>query len=336
MNTKLFGTLDHTPVYAHTLTSGKTTVTIIDYGARIQSLIYDGVSTVCGFSDMAGYLADQNYHGSIVGRYANRIAKGKFSLNGKDYTLACNETARGGHLHGGNVGFSCRLFTLTDFSDNSLTYSLFSPDGEEGYPGNLTLSVKYTLENDALTIDYTAKTDADTVINLTNHAYFNIGGVGEESVLDQTLTLYADAIAEVDELLIPSGRLLKTANGSFDFTTPKTIGRDIKADDPQIKVGGGYDHGFTLFQKDPCVRLHSDKTGITMTVSTTEGGIQMYTGNFMTAPNPFFGNIPQRANEAVALECNKLPDSPNRPEFPSAVLKAGETYRQTTTYRFTK
>ena len=336
MKTYEFGKLQNETVYAHVLSSSKTTVTFIDYGARIQSLIFDGTSCVCGFSDMAGYIKDGDYHGSIVGRYANRISEGKFSLNGKEYTLACNESARGCHLHGGNIGYDSRLWTLSDFGENYITYSLFSPDGEEGYPGNLTISVTYTLENDALTIAYTAKSDADTVINLTNHAYFNIGGVGEESVREQTLTLFADAIAEVNEILIPSGKLLPVAGGAFDFTEGKKIGKDIDADDPQIAVGGGYDHGFRLYQNTPCAILHSDKSGITMEIDTTEGGIQMYTGNFMTADNPFFGKYPQKANEAVALECNRLPDSPNRPEFPSCILKAGEVYTQTTTYRFSK
>lgn len=333
MKTELFGKLDEKGVYSYTLASPNTTVTIIEYGARIASLTHKGVSCVCGFADLAGYLADNDYHGAIVGRYANRIRGGKFSLNGKEYILACNEKDRT-HLHGGEVGFSNRLWTLTASSEHSVTLSLFSPDGEEGYPGNLDITVTYTLKDDALSIDYTAKTDADTVINLTNHAYFNIGGVGEESVHDQILTLYADAIAEVNEILIPSGNMIATAGGAFDFTTPKKIGKDIASDDEQIKMGGGYDHGFRLTQKSPCAILHSEKSGITMEVHTTEGGIQIYTGNFMTADNPFFGKIPQTVGGAVALECNKLPDSPNRPEFPSCVVKAGETYTQTTTYRF--
>ena len=333
MKTAIFGTLQDKTVYSHTLSSGNTTATIIDYGARLASLTFKGVECVCGFSDMAGYLADKDYHGAIVGRYANRIAKGKFTLGGTEYTLALNEKDRC-HLHGGTVGYSSRLWTPTSFTENSVTLSLFSPDGDEGYPGNLYITVTYTLKDDALTIDYTAKTDADTVINLTNHAYFNIGGVGKESVRDQTLTLYADAIAEVDEILIPSGKLLPTAGGAFDFTTAKTIGKDIEADDTQIKMGGGYDHGFRLTQNSPCAILHSNTSNITMEIDTTEGGIQIYTGNFMTADNPFFGKYPQTANGAVALECNKLPDSPNRPEFPSCVLKAGDTYTQTTTYRF--
>ncbi len=333
MKTALFGKAGMTDIFAHTLSAKDTAVKIIDYGARIASLTYKGVECVCGYSDMTGYLRDGDYHGSIVGRYANRIGKGRFTLNDKTYTLALNEKNRA-HLHGGKVGFSDRVFTLTDFSEDSLTLSLFSPDGEEGYPGNLTVSVTYTLKDNALTIDYTAKTDADTVINLTNHAYFNIGGVGEENVRDQILELHADAIAEVDEILIPTGRLLPTAGGPFDFTSPKKIGRDIDADDPQLKVGGGYDHGFRLTGQSPAARLTSEKTGITMEIETTEGGIQIYTGNFMTADNPFFGKYPQTKNGAVALECNRLPDSPNRPEFPSPVLRAGKTYTQKTTYRF--
>lgn len=336
MACEIFGTLDGKVVYARTLRDENTAVTVIDYGARIQSLTYCGVSVICGFSTLSDYLADQDYHGATVGRYANRIKDGKFSLNGKTYVLAQNEVARGVHLHGGSVGYSDRLFTLSAHSENSLTYSLFSPDGEEGYPGNLTLTVTYTLENGTLTVDYAAVSDTDTVINLTNHAYFNLGGVGEESVTEQTLTLYASAIAEVDERLLPTGKLLAVDNTPFDFNTPKKIGRDIAEDHEQLRIGGGYDHGFLLTKNSPAAILSSEKSGITMTVSTTESAIQVYTANFMTADLPFFSQYPQRRREAIALECNRLPDSPNRPEFPSATLKAGEEYRQTTAYRFTK
>ncbi len=333
MKTEFFGKLGERDVYSHTLSSQNTTVKIIDYGARIASLNFKNTECVCGFSDMEGYIRDADYHGSIVGRYANRIKDGVFSLNGQTYTLAKNEKGVT-HLHGGNVGYSDRIFTPFDFSENSISFSLFSPDGDEGYPANLYITVKYTLENDRLTIDYRAKADGDTVINLTNHAYFNIGGVGCESVHEQTLMINSDSIAEVDEKLIPTGRLLATKGGAFDFTQPKKIGRDINNDDPQLKVGGGYDHGFRLTNTSPAAIISSEKSGITMEVHTTEGGIQMYTGNYMTADNKFFGKIPQTAGGAVALECNKLPDSPNRPEFPSALLKKGEIYTQTTSYKF--
>ncbi len=329
-----FGTLNGRTVYAHTLTGKSTAATIIDYGARIQSLSFNGVSVVCGFSDMAGYLADNDYHGAIVGRYANRIRNGTFSLNGKTYILAKNETARSCHLHGGTVGYSSRIFTLSDQGDNFLTYSLFSPDGEEGYPGNLTVKITYTLENDALTVEYTAESDADTVINLTNHAYFNLGGIGAESVCDQTLTLFADAIAEVDETLIPTGKLLSVQNSAFDFTKAKKIGQDIAANDRQLQIGGGYDHSFRLTEKSPAAILFSEKSGIRMEIDTTEDALQVYTANFMTADNPFFSKYPQQKHGAIALETGRLPDSPNRPEFPSPILKAGGIYRQKTTYRF--
>lgn len=338
MEHKLFGYLENTPIHAHRLTDGYLAVTVIDYGARIASLTFGGRELVCGFDDMTGYLADKDYHGAIVGRYANRIRDGRFTLNGTEYRLAKNEKGRT-HLHGGNRGFDSRIWTPSTAADNAITLTLFSPDGEEGYPGNLTVAVTYTLKEQTLSIDYKATCDADTVINLTSHAYFNIGGVGEESVHDQILQMKADAIAEVNDWLIPTGRLLPTAGTPFDFSRPKPIGKDIGADNEQLKNGGGYDHGFRLLPRrpdEPAALLTSPHSGITMEIFTTEGGIQMYTGNFMTADNPFFGGIPQRAGEAVALECNKLPDSPNRPEFPSPVLDAGETYRQTTSYRFSR
>ena len=329
-----FGRYGEKTVFAYTLTSENVSVTVIEYGARIQSLTVDGVPIVCGFSCLDGYLADQDYHGAIVGRYANRIKDGKFRLNGKTYTLVQNEEARHCHLHGGRVGYSARLWTLSDYGENFLTLSLFSPDGEEGYPGNLTVEVRYTLQNDALTIAYTAKSDADTVINLTNHTYFNLGGVGKESVCDETLTLFADAVAEVDETLIPTGKLLPVENTPFDFNRAKKIGRDIDERHPQLIIGNGYDHGFRLTSHAPAAILSSEKSGITMEIDTTEGALQVYTANFMTANRCFFKTIPQKKREAVALEANCLPDSPNRPEFPSPILKAGEVYRQTTTYRF--
>lgn len=335
MKHTLFGKIDEREVYAHTLKSENVTLTLIDYGARIQSLVFDGTETVCGFETLDGYLKDRDYHGAIVGRYANRIAKGSFTLNGKAYTLACNEVARGCHLHGGVCGFSSQIFTPIEESDTKITFALISPDGEEGYPGELSVKVSYTLENDAVIIEYTAKSTKDTVINLTNHAYFNLSGVGT-SILDHTLLLNADRIAEVDETLIPTGRLLDAKNTPFDFTKAKLIGQDIDKYHPQLKIGGGYDHGFVLFEASPAAILSSPESRITMTVETSEGAIQIYTANFMEADNCFSGGIPQKKREAIAIECNRLADSPNRPEFPSPILKANETYRQKTVYRFSK
>lgn len=341
-----FGTMpDGREVYSYTLSNQKTEVVLIEYGARVAKLCYDGVSVVCGFDRLEGYLADTEYHGSTVGRYANRISEGKFSLDGVEYTLACNEVSRGEHLHGGNVGYSARVWSVgatesTEASDR-VTFELVSPDGEEGYPGTLNVRVSFTLAGDALTIDYSAVSDKDTVINLTNHSYFNLSGVGD-TILDHTLRMNVDHIVPVDSRLIPTGELLDVTGTPFDFRSPKTIGQDIRADHEQLAIAGGYDHCFVrnrgaeLTSPEWIATISSPKSGITMEILTTEGGVQMYTGNFMNEVNPFFGTIEQTLNGAVALECNRMPDSPNQKAFPSPLLKAGEEYRQTTIYRFTK
>lgn len=341
----LFGTMpDGTNVNLYTLTQDGISVSITEYGARITKILFHGTSVVCGFDTLDGYLADKDYHGSIVGRYANRIANAQFTLHGKTYQLANNETGRA-HLHGGNVGYSNRVWESVSAREEDgadlLTLKLRSPDGEEGYPGTLRILVTYMLKDSALSISYSAVSDADTVINLTNHAYFSLGGVGS-TVLDQTLTLNCEHFVPVDEKLIPYGNLSHVEDTPFDFRTPKTIGKDIEAPHTQIQIGGGYDHCFVRARgaelRDPewIATLSSPKSGIEMQVLTTEGGIQMYTGNFMTAPNPFYGTIPQGKNEAVALECNRIPDSPNQKDFPSPVLKAGDEYSQTTVYAFKK
>jgi len=342
----VFGkTPDGQSVASYTLSRGKMSVTIIEFGARVAEVLFDGVSVVAGFDNMDGYLRDKDYHGSIVGRYANRIANGKFSIDGKEYTLALNEKDRC-HLHGGTCGFSGKLWSLIgtkeDDGQSSVTLGYISDDGEEGYPGTLVLHVTYTLTNNGeLVIFYDALSDKDTVINLTNHSYFSLSGVGN-TILDHELKLNCDKMVPVDKILIPLGQLASVENTPFDFRVTKTIGRDIRADDEQLANGGGYDHCFVRDNGENkdypefIARLHSPKTGITMDILTTEGGIQMYTGNFMTADNPFFGKYPQMANQAVALECNRMPDSPNQPAFPSCVYKAGERYTQTTIYKFGK
>lgn len=338
-------TADGRSVSSYTLSRGDISVRIIEYGARVSELIYDGVSVVCGFDDMDGYLRDRDYHGSIVGRYANRISQGKFTLNGTGYTLALNEKNRC-HLHGGNCGFSGRIWSFISSSEDdektSLTLGYVSEDGEEGYPGTLNVHVTYMLtDNNKLCIDYDAVSDKDTVINLTNHSYFNLSGVGN-TILDHELKLNCDKYVPVDPILIPFGSFADVEGTPFDFRVAKTIGRDIREDDEQIRTGGGYDHCFVRDNGENkafpelIARISSPKTGITMDVLTTEGGVQMYTGNFMTADNPFFGKYPQIANQAVALECNRAPDSPNQKEFPSCVYKAGEKYTQTTIYKFSK
>lgn len=342
----IFGKMqDGTPVFGYELVSGNTTAVITTYGARVQSLVYDGVSVVCGFDSLEGQLRDGSYQGSTVGRYANRISDGKFTLNGKEYVLACNESSRGEHLHGGNVGFSARVWDkiATELTEDSaaVTLGLDVKDGEEGYPGNLAVSVKFTVKNDTLSISYAVTTDADTIINMTNHSYFNLSGVGGK-ITDHTLTLACDKYVPVNDRLIPFGELASVKGTPFDFTECKELGRDIEADDLQIKTAGGYDHCFVreggAEKSEPewIGTLRSPITGIKMDILTTEGGIQMYSGNFMTDDNPFFGKFEQKRFGAVALECNRMPDSPNRKNFPSPILRAGQTYKQITAYRFYK
>ncbi len=339
----LFGTMpDGKEVCLYTLAQDDIAVCITEYGARITKLLVNNTSVVCGFDSMEGYLADGDYHGAIVGRYANRIADAKFTLHGKTYTLARNETGRA-HLHGGMVGYSNRLWETVSAREEDgadlLTFKLRSPDGEEGYPGTLRILVTYMLKDSALTISYSAVSDADTIINLTNHAYFSLGGVGS-TVLDQTLTLACDKYVPVDELLIPYGTMSSVEDTPFDFRTPKTIGRDIEADNTQLHIAGGYDHCFVRDNGEEknapewIATLYSPSSHIEMKVSTTEGGIQIYTANFMTADNPFYGTIPQTKNTAAAMECGRSPDSPNQKAFPSPLLKAGEEYSQTTVYSF--
>lgn len=336
---------DGADVYSYTLSKDDMSVKIIEYGARIAELIYDNTSVVCGFDSMDGYFKDGDYHGSIVGRYANRIFEGKFKIDGKEYCVSNNEKGRY-HLHGGYCGFSGKLWSFVSSKENdtfaSVTLKYVSPDGEEGYPGTLTVLVTYTLTNDsAIKIDYSAISDKDTIINLTNHSYFSLSGVGN-TILDHSLTLNCERYIPVDNKLIPFGNYADVEGTPFDFRKTKTIGKDIDADDKQIKTGGGYDHCFVrgmgenMKEAELIATISSPVSGIKMDILTTEGGIQMYTGNFMTADNPFFAKYPQMKNQAVALECNRIPDSPNHDAFPSCIFKAGEEYTQTTIYRFSK
>lgn len=332
-------------VESYTLARADLSATIITFGARVAKLLYNGVSVVCGFDDMEGFMNDHDYHGSIVGRYANRIAHGKFSIDGVEYNVSNNETGRY-HLHGGYSGFSDKVWTFVDSYEDeesvSLTLKYISADGEEGFPGKLTIYVTYMVtDKNELVIDYNAVSDKDTIMNFTNHSYFSLSGVGN-TILDHELTFNCQDYIPVDEKLIPFGHMQSVEGTPFDFTTVKTIGRDIAADDEQIKTGGGYDHCFVRDKGENkenaelIASIYSPVSGIRMDVLTTEGGIQMYTGNFMTAPNPFFGTIEQKANQAVALECNRIPDSPNHEAFPSCVYRAGEQYTQKTVYKFSK
>jgi aldose 1-epimerase len=320
-------------------------VSVMDYGGIVVSLKvrdHDGKldDVVLGFDSLDGYLGGHPYFGAIIGRYGNRIGKGRFKLNGAEYSLARNNGEN--HLHGGITGFDKRIWAARDASDNQaqrLELRYLSRDGEEGYPGNLSVKVVYTLNGgNEFRIDYSATTDKDTVVNLTSHSYFNLAGQGEGDVLGHALTLYADSFTPVDQGLIPTGELRSVEATPFDFRKPAPIGARIGQNDEQLRFGGGYDHNFVLGNGDGSLKLvarvYEPKTGRTMEVLTTEPGIQLYTGNFLDGTLKGKGAKTYLIHSGFCLETQHFPDSPNQPHFPSTVLKAGDEYQTATVYRF--
>ena len=316
-------------------------VTIMTYGGRILSLkVPDRTGKIgdvlLGFDSMDAYLRDTSGQGALIGRFGNRIGNAQFSLNGRTYHLAKNNGKN--HLHGGNIGYSARIWSAEPVGDHSLALSLISADGDENYPGTLNITVTYTLtENNALEIHYTATTDQDTIINLTNHSYFNLTNTTDATILDHWMQVESDFITPVDAGLIPTGELMPVAGTAFDFTSAKKVGRDIDAKEEQMQLGGGYDHNFVLrgegFRR--VISLYSEATGRQMDVFTDQCGVQIYSANMLNNPNePLRGNRPQQPRIAIALETQHYPDSPNHPNFPSCVLRVGETYDTTTTYQF--
>lgn len=318
---------------------------ISNYGARWVSMLLPGkdgeiTDVVIGFDSLNGYVSStEAYYGATVGRYANRIAKGKFKLEEKEYTLATNNAPN--HLHGGVKGFHDVVWKLQASSDNSLTLSYVSPDGEEGYPGTLQVIVNYhlTSENE-MQIIFEATTDKTTVINLTNHAYFNLNGQGSGTILDHKLQINADAYTPIDNTSIPTGELEPVEGTAFDFRTEMRIGERINEPAEQLTNGSGYDHNFVLNKQDDSFLLAAvatgDKSGIRMEVFTTEPGIQLYTGNFMNNENVLKGGFTDGKREGFCLETQHFPDSPNRPEFPSVVLQPGEKFYSKTAFKFSR
>lgn len=318
---------------------------ITNYGGIVMSLhVPDKAGhlgdVVLGFDDIEEYLKPHPYFGALIGRYGNRIANGKFTLEGKDYILAQNDGRNS--LHGGLKGFDkviwdAKLLDTPDGSALELTY--LSQDGEEGYPGNLLVKVIYTLtQDDALRIDYTATTDETTVINLTHHSYFNLVGAGNGDILDHDLLLNAAHFTPIDETLIPTGEIKPVAGTPFDFTRPAKIGLRINQDDQQLKFGLGYDHNWALNSADGVLalaaRVSEPGSGRIMEVWTTEPGIQFYSGNFLDGSNTGKGGKVYQYRSGFCLETQHFPDSPNQPNFPSTTLKASQTYTSTTVYKF--
>jgi aldose 1-epimerase len=323
-------------------------IKVTNYGGIITSWTaadrngtYEDV--VLGYDSIGGYLRESPYFGALIGRYGNRIAKGRFMLDGKTYTLATNNI--GNHLHGGLKGFDKVVWNASivdpDGPNPALRLTYRSPDGEEGYPGNLDVEVVYQLNNDdALQIRYQATTDKPTVVNLTQHSYFNLTGGVKRDILDHQVQLQADRFLPVDETLIPTGELRPVKGTVFDFTTPTAIGARINdPKDQQIKFGGGYDHCWVLSGPGatalhPAAAVLEPVSGRFMEVSTSEPAIQFYTGNFLDGKITGKNGVVYRHRYGFCLETEHYPDSPNQPSFPGTVLRPGETYRSETVYKF--
>lgn len=307
-------------------------------GARLMSLLVpdkDGnmLDVVAGFDDPLAYdAATEPYFGATIGRYGNRIAKGKFSLDGKSYQLTINNGVN--TLHGGKTGFQYQHWDLVKLGDSALSCSLLSADGDNGFPGMLSVKVVYTLTAAGeLLMDYSASTDKPTVLNLTNHAFFNLNGSG--SILDHSLMINASRYTPVDSTLIPTGELAELKGTPFDFRISERIGSRINSDNEQLRFGKGYDHNYVLNKSKmmPAAVVSGDKSGIVMSIYTTEPGLQFYSGNFMKGQNELRTG-PDDFRTAFALETQHFPDSPNRAGFPSTVLRPGEVYHSRSVYAF--
>lgn len=337
---------DGTAIALYTLTnSNGLSMQVMNYGGIIVSLKVpdkDGNmdDIVLGYDSLQPYVQNNPYFGALIGRYGNRIAKGKFSLDGKTYSLDQNNF--GNHLHGGSHGFDKRVWAIREEDSPKgvalkLTYR--SPDGEEGYPGNLEATVIYTLTDDnTLEIDYRATTDEKTIVNLTNHAYFNLGGTRSPDILSHELMIDADHIIPVDKTLIPSGPFMPVKGTPFDFTSPVAIGKRIDDDHEQIRYGIGYDHCWVLNPATDSLRLaatlYEPQSGRRMEVFTTEPGIQFYSGNFLDGSLTGKSGSVYRHRSGLCLETQHFPDSPNRNDYPSVVLNPGEEYKSKTIYAF--
>lgn len=347
MTTTVFGKLpDGREVHQYTLKNKNGMIAqIIDYGATVTSLRvpdkngkFDDV--VLGHDSLQPYIDGTAYFGAIVGRYGNRIGKGKFQLDGKDYQLSINDGEN--HLHGGKVGFNKVLWSAKisgGDGDPSLQLQYVSPDGEQGYPGTVTLKVTYSLtEMNELRIHYEATTDKPTILNPTHHSYFNLSVSPQNTVLGHQLMIESDSMTPVDKGLIPTGQIVNVANTPFDFRTLTPIGSRINDPDPQLILGKGYDHNWVLRNGGGKIRkvaeVYEPASGRMMTVLTDQQGLQFYSGNFLDGSAKGKGGIAYQRRTGLCLEAQAFPDTPNKPQFGSVALRPGQVYRQTTVYQF--
>jgi len=336
-------TIDGKPVHLFYLKNKNgAEAAITNFGGRLVSLRVPDrqgkmTDVVVGFNSLKDYQRAGSFYGASIGRYGNRIARGTFTLAGNTYTLPINNGKN--TLHGGKAGFDSHIWDAKMLNGQSVQLSLISPDGDQGFPGKMNVKVTYTLQdNNSLKISYEATTDKPTVVNLTNHTYWNLNGCGSGSILNHTLQISADKFTPVDRTLIPTGQLPLVAGTPFDFRKPNTIGARINNANEQLKNGKGYDHNFVLNPHDmniPVATATGDKSGIIMQVYTQEPGLQFYSGNFMKGANTVKGGGSDGYRNGFCLETQHFPDSPNRPNFPSTELKPGQVYKTETIYKFT-
>ncbi|MFH8560171.1 aldose epimerase family protein [Streptomyces sp. NPDC017988] len=344
---ELFGTLaDGTKVHRWTLANGGTRLKVLSYGGIVQSLElpdrhgrYRNVSL--GYDTIEAYAAGTTFFGALIGRYGNRIARGRFTLDGKTHQLSVNDGENS--LHGGAKGFDTRVWDVEPFTDSTgvgLVLRYVSDDGEMGYPGTLRVKVTYTLTaRGDWRIDYAARTDKATVVNLTNHTYYNLAGEGSGGVYDHELSLAAGRFTPTDAGLIPTGELAKVAGTPFDFRRAKPVGEDIRVAHPQLVTAKGYDHNWVLDKgitdrPEHFATLRDPESGRTMKIATTEPGVQFYSGNFLDGTLTGPSGRTYRQGDGLCLETQHFPDSPNQPSFPSTVLRPGDTYRSSTVHSF--
>lgn len=315
-----------------------------NYGGRLIGLWVAGkngkqTDVVVGLNSVKGFKnSTEPYFGATIGRVGNRIAKGQFTLEGKKYQVPLNNGKNA--LHGGIKGFQDVVWDVSKTNENTLVFSYVSPDGEQGFPGNLTVKVTYTLTADkTIKMEYEATTDKTTVVNLTNHAFFNLNGEGSGTILKHELQIYADKFTPVDAGLIPSGELKPVQNTPFDFSSKHTIGERIETKDEQLKFGGGYDHNYVLNGTkknglNHAATISGDQSGITLDIYTEEPGLQLYSGNFMQSKNTFKSGAKDDFRTAFALETQHFPDAPNQPKFAPIILKSGQKYHTVSYYQF--